>query len=175
MKQLFVASLLLMFPLFLSPAHAVTYSWTDEAGTIHFTEDMGTVPESLRNKVTIVGEAENSPEETPSAKEPAARATAAAPATVQSGGSADDRAYADRSRDEWQKELTEREAAMTAVRARIDEIAARLKGFSGEWDEQKKLLQEYNGASARLKEMRAAYFQLVERARKSGFTVDIRE
>jgi hypothetical protein len=64
---------------------------------------------------------------------------------------------------------------MTALRKRIDEIAARLNGYSGSWDEQKKLLQEHKSLRDQLKGMKAEYLQQVEIARKAGFKVNIEE
>ena len=51
MKKLLVL-LLLMYPL---SALAVTYEWTDQSGTINFTEDLGKVPKKYRKKVKILG------------------------------------------------------------------------------------------------------------------------
>ncbi len=45
----FLAMLLLLLALPLSSG-AATYSWTDEAGTIHFTDDPGNVPAKYRKK-----------------------------------------------------------------------------------------------------------------------------
>ena len=173
MKVCVTSFLLLAF--FLSTAaYAATYSWTDEKGTIHFTEDPGSVPEKIRSKAGIVGEEESSPEERPASKEPV-KAPETAPVAAPSGGNGNNGIYAGKSREEWQNELAGREAAMTKLRSRIDEIAALLKGYSGEWEEQKKLLLEYNSSSARLKEMKADYFRQVEKARKAGLPVDIQE
>ena len=51
MKKLLVA-LLLLYPL---SAIAQTYEWTDDAGTVNFTEDLGRVPKKYRKKVKVLG------------------------------------------------------------------------------------------------------------------------
>lgn len=51
MKKLLVL-LLLIYPL---SAAAVTYQWTDEAGTVNFTEDLGNVPKKYRKRVKVLG------------------------------------------------------------------------------------------------------------------------
>ena len=51
MKKLLVL-LLLLYPL---SAVAVTYEWTDEKGTVNFTEDLGNVPKKYRKKVKVLG------------------------------------------------------------------------------------------------------------------------
>ena len=51
MKKLLVL-LLLLYPL---SASAVTYEWTDVAGTVNFTEDLGKVPKKYRKKAKVLG------------------------------------------------------------------------------------------------------------------------
>jgi len=51
MKKLLVL-LLLVYPL---SASAVTYEWTDDGGTVSFTEDLGNVPKKYRKKVKVLG------------------------------------------------------------------------------------------------------------------------
>ena len=55
MKKLLVL-LLLLYPL---SAVAVTYEWTDEKGTVNFTEDLGNVPKKYRKKVKVLGAEES--------------------------------------------------------------------------------------------------------------------
>ena len=153
----------------ISPAFAGTYSWTDEQGTIHFTEDPGRVPEKFRNKALRGEEQESAPKEKP------AMIPDAASRAIHSDGDAGSGIYAGKTYDEWQKDLADRETAMFAVRKRIDEVAALLNKFSGSWDEQKKLLLEHNSLSTQLKEMKAQYFQQVEIARKAGLKIDIQQ
>ncbi|WP_243371376.1 DUF4124 domain-containing protein [Geotalea sp. SG265] len=51
--------LLLSIFLFAVPAFAVTYEWTDERGTVNFTEDLGNVPKKYRKRVKILGAEED--------------------------------------------------------------------------------------------------------------------
>jgi len=51
MKKLLVL-LLLLYPL---SASAQTYQWTDQRGTVNFTEDLGKVPKKYRKKVKVLG------------------------------------------------------------------------------------------------------------------------
>ena len=52
MKRLLVA-LLLIYPL---SASADTYQWTDDRGTVNFTEDYGKVPKKYRKKMKVQGD-----------------------------------------------------------------------------------------------------------------------
>jgi hypothetical protein len=45
----------------ISVAHAQTYKWTDEQGSISFTDDLSTVPEKYRGSAVRIGEPEKEP------------------------------------------------------------------------------------------------------------------
>jgi Domain of unknown function (DUF4124) len=158
-----------------STASAETYSWTDAQGTVHFTEDLGKVPEKIRNKAKRENGAESAPDEKPAAKDSSVKTPDETPRTVPSGRGDDDGIYAGKTYDQWQKELVDREAAMITVRARIDEIAVLLKDPAINWDEQKKLMIEHNSLSAQFKEMKAQYNKQVEVARKAGLQINIQQ
>ncbi|HJV35344.1 DUF4124 domain-containing protein [Geomonas sp.] len=74
MKKLIVA-LILLYAL---PVLAETYEWTDQQGTVHFTEDLGSIPKKYRKKAKVVGGDESAPEVTIS-NEPAKGAAKAEP------------------------------------------------------------------------------------------------
>lgn len=164
-----------MLAVLFSSAYAETYSWTDEKGTIHFTEDPGKVPEKIRGKVRSMDEAGSVREEKTVPKALAGETPDVTPRNIRSDGNDNDGIYAGKPYAQWQKELAEREAAMGVIRKRIDEIAGMLNKFSNNWDEQKKLLLEHKSLSVQFKEMKAEYFQQVEIARKAGLTVNIQE
>jgi len=156
-----------------SSAYAETYTWTDEQGTIHFTEDLGTVPEKIR-KTLRKEEMNSAPEEEPPSQVPSAK-TPEATLQAAPGGDGDNGIYDGKTSEQWQKELAEQEAAMAAVRKRIDEIAILFRSPDTRRDERGKLLAEHNSLSAQFKEMKARYFELVESARKAGLTVNIQQ
>lgn len=165
MKQICAASLLLLISL--ASASAETYRWTDDAGTVHFTEDMGRIPMEMRSKARVTNDALPVSEEKPASG--SAQTLPGSVTAVEPG------ANVDKSLADWKKELSGREAEMMVVRKRIDEISAILKGFTGGWTEQNKLVDEYNLANSRLKDMRGEYFLQVEKARKAGLIVNIQE
>ncbi len=174
MIRFYVTSFAFMLAVSVSSAYAETYSWTDEHGTIHFTEDFGKVPQKFRSKAKRENETSSSQEEKPATKAVSDKSRDMAPLVAPVGGNGNDGAFG-KKYDQVQKGLADRDAAMTAVRKRIDEIAARLNGYSGSWDEQKKLLLEHKSLRNQLKEMKAEYLQQVEAARKAGFQVNIQE
>lgn len=168
-----VTILVVILAVSFSTPYAATYSWTDEQGTIHFTEDLGTVPEKLRNKALKTEETEPAPKE-----KPASQAPVAPEATLQAappGGDGDKVTYDGKTYDQWQTELAEREAEMVAVRKRIDEVAALFRNPATKKEERDKLLAEHKSLSVQFSGMKSRYFQLVESARKAGLTVNIQQ
>jgi hypothetical protein len=170
MTRFYVIFFALVMTVAFSNAHAETYSWTDEQGTIHFTEDPGRIPNKFRSKALKKEEMNSVPEE-----EPAAKAPEAIPQAAPGGSERDDGIYAGKTYEQWQKELVDRETAMTAVRKRLDEIAALFRNPDTGKDERKQLVAEYNSLSAQLKEMKAQYLEQVEIARKAGLTINIQK
>jgi hypothetical protein len=158
-----------------STAYAETYSWTDDKGTIHFTEDPGKVPKKFRTKALKKEETNSAPEEEPASQAIPAKTPEATLQAAPGGSERDDGLYAGKTYEEWQKELAEREAAMSAVRKRLDEIAALFRNPDTGKDDRKQLVEEYNSLSAQLKEMKARYFEQVEIARKAGLTINIQK
>ena len=162
-----------IFVLVYSVSFAEIYSWTDKAGTIHFTEDISTVPAKLRNTVRKVSENEQprSDTRTNAASGAQSDASAAGATAVQSPGDT----YDGKSYEQWQQELAESEAALIVVRRRIDEIAGQLKTARANSEEQKSLFAEYNPLLEKFKVLKNEYYQLVAAARKAGLTVNIQE
>lgn len=158
----------LLLHLFLSAAFADTYTWTDEQGTVHFTEDPGQIPKKLRGKVRKLDEDIPAPAAAPSPPAP----DAGTPPAKESEQPA---TYGGRSYGDWAKELAEREAAMKDVRSRTDEIRELLKHPGLTQDEASKLVDEYQQLSLRFQQLKAEYHQWVENARKACLTVTIQE
>lgn len=152
-----------------STVGADTYSWTDDQGTIHFSEDRGAVPQKYRKKARKV--AAESPEEEKTIPAAAAKAPAVVPpATGRADQSAAADIYGGKTFAQWEKSLREREEAMAAVRQEIDTIDGQLRqgalSTSPLWDKR-------NDLAARFKEMKSEYQQLVESARKAGLQINI--
>jgi len=175
MIRLFAAFLSLTWAGIFSTAYAETYSWTDEKGTLHFTEDLGGVPEKIRSKARIVDGTETPSEDESVSQEPTAKTPAAAPMAAPSADNGDSGIYAGKTRDEWQKDLADRETEMLVVKKRIDDIAGMLTGSNANMYEQDKLLLEHKSLLAQFKELKSEYFQQVELARKAGLQVNIEQ
>lgn len=154
---------------------AETYTWTDEQGTVHFTEDPGAVPAGLRKKALMREDYFSAPAPAVPAKESNEALPAASPVYSGAGAAGSGDLYGGKRYQQWQKELADSEEAMTAVRSRLDELAVKLKNCGTNWSLQNKLLTEYKPLEAAFKKMKVEYNQLVESARKAGLVVDIQQ
>jgi hypothetical protein len=167
--------LLVLLVVSLQDVHADTYVWTDEQGTMNFTDEIGTVPKKFRKNVRKLGEDEPAPVLKGRAAATAAKTTDEALQAIPGAGKGGGESYAGKSYDQWKKDLDEREAAMTALRKRMDEIADQLKNTSMRKGEMDKLVAEHKSLLAQFNEMKNQYNQQVENARKAGLQVTIQQ
>lgn len=178
MIKLHVTLLTFLLAFSLSYSYAETFTWTDEQGTVHFTEDLEKVPKEMRNKAKAVVDSEQPQKEklsppTPSAKD--SDATLQAAPSDKDGKSSPAETYAGKTFDQWEKDFRDREAAMTAVRKRMAEITDLLRNSKFMRNEREILLAEHTSLLAQFNEMKAQYNQQVEIARKAGIQINIQQ
>lgn len=164
--------LLLIFSL--ADVHAEVYTWTDEQGTVNFTDDFSSIPIKFRKQSQKLGE----PEPSPASKESTPKSPHESPQAVSgavTGESAQAGISAGKSYDQWKKDLEDREAALSALKGRMDEIAYRLKNVPARKEEQETLVEEHKALFNRFNELKAQYNQQVEKARKDGVSVTIQQ
>lgn len=176
MKRYFLLFLFLM-PL---TAGAATYSWTDPTGTVHFTDDIGSVPKQHRKKALqqAVGDSTTpssaptaastgSPTATLPAKETKPAAPPAAAADTQVTPST---RFGDRTAAEWQ-------AQFRALRAELAAIQQKQEALKQEGGDGKKMLtrSQIDDINTRNKQLHSDYEAtrlrfnaLVEQANKVG-------
>lgn len=128
MKRLFVLLLVLALPL---PVLAEIYSWTDANGTVHFTEDISSVPKQYRKKLNVRdgGAVQPPVTESVSVSRPdkaANPAPVAGGASVVPAGKAANGTYGGKSAAAWQAEFREKRAALQAVEAQIAQLQAEM-------------------------------------------------
>jgi Domain of unknown function (DUF4124) len=178
MIRLSMTLLIILTAFSVSVSYAETYTWTDEQGTVHFTEDQGSVPEKFRNKVRILEDSDPPQEEQPASPAPSDKSpdvTLQAPPISKEGKAAPAENYAGKTYTQWEKDFRDREAAMTAVRERIVDISAILLNPKTAKDEWKTLKAEDSSLRAQFSEMKAQYNDQVEIARKAGLNINIQK
>ena len=125
MKKLLVV-LLLLYPL---SASAQTYEWTDDGGTVNFTEDLGKVPKKYRKKVKVLGADDSGTPQVIENTEPAKTKPkeSAASQDKKASGSKDDAA----SRKDYaiaKANLAATEQEIADLRARLDDTSKMSRG-----------------------------------------------
>lgn len=173
MKQLVLILSVLLLPV---TSGAASYSWTDPAGTIHFTDDLGSVPPKYRGKALrqAAGE-ETAPFVKPDAEAPKARVPAAAPGTVPQAASGAETMnpsalFGGRSAAEWQTQFRQLRVELAAIEQKREALKQESgdgkKPFSRQQitdlnTRNRQLYDEYEAARLR-------FNQLVEQANKAG-------
>lgn len=178
MIRLFVA-VMLMTPL---AADAATYSWTDAAGTVNFTDDLGAVPKKYRAKaLQQAGSEETVQQPTPAVAElpPAKAGKIAAPVApavetkgvVPAGEKINSTTqYGDKTAEEWQ-------AQFRGLRSELSSIEQKRDALKQEWGDGKKVLsrQQVADINVRNKQLNNEYEAvrlrlnaLVDQANKVG-------
>lgn len=168
--------LVLLF-LFLIPVSAgsATYSWTDRTGTVHFTDDPGSVPKQYRKKaLQQAGGDDTAPPVTPAAAPAptAAKEVMPAASTAATAGTpvTPSTRFGDRTAAEWQ-------AQFRALQAELADIQKKQEALKQEAGDGKKFLtrSQIDDINARNKQLhndyeatRLRFNSLVEQANKVG-------
>ncbi|MEI6209659.1 MAG: DUF4124 domain-containing protein [Desulfuromonadales bacterium] len=166
--------------LYAAPLRAETYSWTDESGTVNFTEDYASVPPKYRNMVNIRGDIGA----VPSQAEPLAGSVSrdpknsnpdqAKPVAIEAETLYDGKKF-----EEWKREFAALESEVNTLDARVKEAEAEFKQMSkggGATSEQLQRMNEsYKGAIDSYNKAAGRYDLLVESARKAGVPFEIRK
>lgn len=167
MKHLVLITCVLLLPV---TAVAASYSWTDPAGTVHFTDDIGSVPSKYRAKALRQAAGEEAiPDTKPSAARNGAKPSAA-PAGSAQGAVTPSTKFGDRTAAEWQQQFQ----ALRAQLKTIEQGMAQLKQEGGDGKRMlgREKIAEINTRSRQLNQeyekIRLQLNQLVEQANKAG-------
>jgi hypothetical protein len=162
MKKLLVM-LLLLYPL---SASGLTYEWTDDAGTVNFTEDLGKVPKKYRKRAKVLGADETGAPQIIESSEPAkGKAKESGVLQDKKAPSAKDEAL----RKEYEVakanlEITEDE--LTDLRARMNDTSKMSRA------EYLAIQNSLKQGEFRAQEQRKKLNQLRDSARKAGVALD---
>lgn len=157
-----------------APVLAETYSWTDDSGTMNFTEDYSQVPKKYRKKIEIRGKVDNKPSaaETPAVAKDAVKSAPVAPAKESETTKAKvaEDSYGGKSLDVWQRELTAAEAEAKALFAKVKEQEVQLNklGENPEGLTRNELTRLYNSAVTEYNAAHARFSEMLTAARKAG-------
>lgn len=157
-------------------SHAETYSWVDDSGTYNFTEDYSRVPKKYRKKVKHRDDIrQDVPQESPKAEktEKQAEKSGTKAAVSAEGGK---ELYGGKSRAEWRTELDVREAELSGIEQRMEQMRKQSNDPKGITKAQFDVLKkEYDDTRATYDQKYKSYTELIETIRKAGLPVDIKK
>jgi hypothetical protein len=163
-------------------ANAETYTWTDESGTVHFTEDYSSVPKHYRKKVGKRGDmgpsapSQKLPAENKSDRIDKAADTVGTKADKNLAGETAEGLYGGKPLDVWKREFADREAQLRGMDQRIKEIETTIKQPGYIPTEKIKILsQEHQEAVQKYNDALSQYNQLMDTAKKAGVQIEIRK
>jgi len=163
MKKLLVV-LLLLYPL---SASAVTYEWTDDSGTVSFTEDLGNVPKKYRKKAKVLGADESGVPQIIENAEPVKGKP------KDTGAAKEKKASGAKEEAALSNEYRNAKANLQATEQEITELRARLEDTSKMSRSEYLTLQNtLKQNEFRVQDQRKKVDQLREKAEKAGVSLD---
>jgi len=148
--------------------YADTYSWTDDNGTVNFTENRGDIPRKYRKQVKRLDDM--SPDE-PIIKSIPPKITPQTEGEKSPSKVGDSiTKYNGKTYDQWKQELNERETSMSDIRKKIDELDVQYKKGSAT----PATIQERNRMVEKYNQLIVEYDKTVEAIRRAGLNVEIK-
>ena len=174
-SELMKRALLLILLLIPVPVLAETYSWTDAAGTMHFTDDPGKIPRQYRKKAqqrdVYAPPASAAPVPTPlkETEKPNPATTSTSTDQIPATYSATTR-FGNRTGAEWQAEFKIINERLKVIDQQFEEV--RKEGGDGKTPISREKIDELNARNKKLYEeheaLRLRYNSLVEQANRAG-------
>jgi hypothetical protein len=171
MKSL-ILILLLALPL---AAGAATYSWTDEAGTVHFTDNPGSVPKKFRKKIRLIDNEQALPPVTvPEQKTEESRqipvTAPAQPNSITTAPVSKTTRFGEHTAEEWQKMFRTLRDQITTIEQQFEQI--KREAGDGKSMLTRQQIDELNAQNKKLygehEALRLRFNRLVEEANAAG-------
>lgn len=168
MKRLLVA-LLLVYPI---SAMAQTYEWTDQQGTVHFTEDLGSVPKKYRKKVKKLGGDEGGVSQTTTTSEPAPAKGEAKP----EGADNAKKVYGGKDEAAWRNAFKAAKGDVERTESELATLRGRMRDTSSMSRSEYIAIQNTTKhTEVRLQEMQRRLQLLQQSADRAGVPLDVRQ
>jgi len=179
MRVLFVIGIVLAL---VAPLHAESYSWLDDNGTFHFTEDYSRIPKKYRNKVNRRGDMSSEQAPAPSADGSDKAGAGDSTKTDASGGktaakpgdSNQQQLFAGKTENAWRNEVALQEQELNKLEGNLDALRKQAAARDLSPEQRADLKKEYDAARAAYNQKYADYNKLLESAKKAGLRVEMR-
>ena len=162
------------------PVMAETYTWTDNSGTVNFSDDYSSVPKKYRKTVRKLGDMDATPAPADAGKrgeaQPARPLTSRTGAHDAPGEKSDGGLYGGKKAETWQQEFKAREADYKQLENQLLQLEELIKKPVGVSMERiQGLPQEFKDTQKRYKEALKAYNDLNDAANKAELPAEYRK
>lgn len=161
-----------------APLGAETYSWVDDQGTYNYTEDFSQVPKKYRKKVNRRGDlspAKGGASSSVGTEKSGAGESRSGGAQAGNGGG-NARLFGGKSEEAWRSELNLHELELRRLELLMEDQQREAQAPGGVSRERMAaLIKEREESRAEYNRRYKAYLELLESARKAGFTVEMKK
>jgi hypothetical protein len=169
----------LIISLWVTPLMAETYSWTDQSGTINFTEDYSSVPRKYRKKVQKRGNIGGQPVQTVSKEDSSGKTNSnlqQTPNQEVKAVSTDDDLYDGKNAGFWQQDFQRRGAELKRLEQQLVQLESLIRKPVGISKERTNALpQEFKTTQKQYSEALKSYNDLNDAANKAGLPAEYRK
>jgi hypothetical protein len=162
------------------PVMAETYTWTDNSGTVNFSDDYSSVPKEYRKNVRKLGDMDTSPAPVDAGKsrgeQPVQPVISKTDTSGAPGEKSDNGLYGGKKADIWQEEFKAREADYKQLESQLLQLEELIKKPVGISNERfQGLPQEFKDTQKRYNEALKAYNDLNDAANKAELPAEYRK
>jgi hypothetical protein len=174
MKQYICLGFMLMLT---SPLYAETYSWIDDSGTYHYTEDFYSVPQNYQKKVKRQADVQQDVKPPAVAESESALKQSGKAEAKSADVSGDNELYGGKSPAVWRKELDDLGAELNSIAKHMEQLNGSFSEKAGisSRDQYMALKKDYDDSQTAYDLKYKQYSELLEKIRKAGIKVDIKK
>jgi hypothetical protein len=178
MRVLIVIGVLLAL---VAPLCAETYSWLDDSGTFHFTEDYSRIPKKYRKKVNRRGDMSSGQTQAPATDAPDKAGAGGSPKAGASGGKAaanpngSGQLFGGRTEEAWRSDAAIQEQELNRLEGALDVLRKQVKDHALSRERLAELKKEYDETRATYNQKYEDYSKLLESAKKAGLQVEMKK
>lgn len=163
-----------------SPLHAESYSWVDDGGTYHFTEDLSRVPKKYRGRLRVRGDlTEVSP---PAPAAPDGAGAGAPPPAGSPGGQVATPSrsgaplFGGRSEEAWRSQQAQLEGELRLLEGQLEQLRKQATPPTGIPRERlAEITREYGETREAYRKKYEEYSRFLDAARQAGLAVEMKK
>lgn len=164
-----------------APLCAETYSWLDDSGTFHFTEDYSRIPKKYRKRLNRRGDMSSGQTQAPAKDAPDKAGVDGSPRADVSGGNGAENSgsskqlFGGKTEEAWRSEAAIHEQELSRLEGSLDTLRKQTQATGISREHVAELKKEYDETRTAYKQKYEVYGKLLESAKKAGLTVKMKK